>query len=98
MKRYIKSFNYEVDEHGYPTHDGISFVSDSDMLDYLADDGETEVTVNEPDLIEYDVIYVDNDTDMPSHYFVDAHSKQEAEQIARNQLGRDCYHIIDVLD
>ena len=95
MKRYIKSFNYEVDEAGYPTHDGISFVSDSDMLDYIADDGETEVTTVEPNLeptaeepTAESVYYVVRKTG-GSRYYGEPYDTTGC--YVRNGKVRDCY-------
>ena len=96
MKRYIKSFNYEVNKDGYPTYEGMEFATDSDMYDYIEED-DPQISNISPNLIEYDVLYVDNATDRTSHYLVKAHSTNEARRIAKHQLGKDCYHIIDVL-
>lgn len=86
MKRYVKSFNYEVDEDGYPTHDGISFVSDSDMLDYIADDGEAEVTTVEP--TAESVYYVVRKTGC-SRYYGEPYDTTGC--YVRNGKVRDCY-------
>lgn len=75
------------------SRDKVEFDSDEEAFEYI-DDLNDESDVN-PKF--FDVWYI-NSIDNQDHIQVEAIDEQDARKIAKNKLGKECYHITNVYD
>lgn len=76
---------------GNKGQDKVEFDSDEEAFEYIDDlDDESDIGSK-----LFDVWYI-NSIDNQDHIQVEAIDEQDARKIAKNKLGKECYHIINV--